>query len=697
MYLELTFAAMLLQASPPAQTTAPPVQPEQTTPAPQAKQEPSSQEPVKEQVPQRYSETVIVTASRVKESIVDAPASMTVFGSAQIASSPATGVAELLQGIVGLNVIQISAREFQVAGRQPAGVLGQGQLVLLDGRVVNNGDNSMMWDQLPIELDEIDQVEILHGSGSMMWGANAMGAVINLRTKSPRQMQGLRFTGGFGERGVGLGSIRWADATNTISYKVSASYYHHDGWDRPTTLPDGSPVTGFLAYTNPEVYQPKADVRLDYEPSPDRVWSFRAGYAGGNGMLFTNDLPIELTRSFHSNYADVSYNAPSMDGRISWARSSGAFRSLTDRSVTAISSMFPIAEVNFRKAANTHHLLVFGGSTRFDFWDIPIVPKRGPRRAVGGYLEDRVFVNEKVRLNLGARLDVVQDSGPAFSPHAGVLVKPAAGHAVRFSVSRGYRVPTPVESFLDFPSGYGIDLAPGLSVFVPLRVVGNESLHEVRSLGLEAGYTGELAARHTFQATVYRSTASSVIQAGTTEFYSPAQPQPGWPFPPQTVPPSALPKTVSFLNTGEIRSQGVEIALNSGWPQGMWSSGSYTFQAKPALARVAPGFETQVNEPSRHQASGMIGWSRAPWRGSLNIIYAGRAFWADVLATDPRIRGYSDSYVLANVSAAYALPGTRVELILKVSNLLDQQIQQHGFGDLIRRELAGYVRIDIRR
>lgn len=47
--------------------------------------------------------------------------------------------------------------------------------------------------------------------------------------------------------------------------------------------------------------------------------------------------------------------------------------------------------------------------------------------------------------------------------------------------------------------------------------------------------------------------------------------------------------------------------------------------------------------------------------------------------------------------AAYALPGNRVELILKAANLLDQQIQQHAFGDVIRRELAAYVRIDIKK
>lgn len=84
-----------------------------------------------------YAETVIVTASRIEETLLNAPAAMTVIGREQIETSAATNVAELLQGAAGLNVARFSTREFAVASRQPAAALGQGQLVLLDGRVVN--------------------------------------------------------------------------------------------------------------------------------------------------------------------------------------------------------------------------------------------------------------------------------------------------------------------------------------------------------------------------------------------------------------------------------------------------------------------------------------------------------------------------------------------------------------------------------
>jgi iron complex outermembrane recepter protein len=644
-----------------------------------------------------YAETLVVTASRTEETLSDAPASMTVIPPEQIASTPATGVAELLQGVAGLNVFHVNAREWNVAGRQAASVLGQGQLVLIDGRVINNGNGGMYWDQIPIDLDELKQVEILHGPASVVWGSNALSAVVNLRTKSPRELEGLQLTAGIGEVGVGLGSLRWAQAAEKVSYKLSASLYHHDAWPRSPTLPDGSPATGPLAYENVDVNQPKADVRLDYEPTNGRVWSFRSGYGGTSGIYFTNDLPFEFSRSTYMSYAEVSYRAPAVDGRVYWTRSAGSLRLLTDGSSSPFSADFPTAEINVRRPVTSNQLLVFGASARLDFFDVSVIPHRHSRHEFGGFVEDQIFPHPKLRINLGVRLDEVQTSGPAVSPRVSVLFKPAEPHGLRFSVSRAYRAPTPVENFLDLPTGYPVDLGPGATVLVPFSVVGNTSLDEVRSLGFELGYTGVLVRRHTFQATAYRAFASDTIQIGTTEFYSPDDPPATWPFPAPTVPRFALPKTASYRNTGKIRNQGLELSLNSAWPGGLWSALSYTYQAKPRLTDVAPGFEFAINDPPRQQASALLGWTRAPWRGSLGVIYTGRAFWTDVVVADPRLHGFTKSFVLTNLSASYAIPRTPLELTLKATNLFDHAVQQHVFGDIIGREISAYVRLDLKK
>jgi outer membrane receptor protein involved in Fe transport len=274
-------------------------------------------------------------------------------------------------------------------------------------------------------------------------------------------------------------------------------------------------------------------------------------------------------------------------------------------------------------------------------------------------------------------------------------VQTAPQQSLRFSVSRGFRIPSPVESFVDFPSGYGVDLAPGVSVNVPLQIVGNEDLKEVKTVGFEGGYAGVVARRHTVQATVYRTIATDNIQPGATAFYGPADPPATWPFPPSTVPPFALPKTISYVNTGEVRNQGIELGVNSTWPSAIWTAFGYTYQRKPVVSKADPAFPILVNEPPPHQASGAIGWRGGAWGGSLNVIYSDRAFWTDVLASDPRIRGYSDAYTLVNVSSSYAIPGRHVELIVKATNLLDQRIQQHVFGDVIRRQVSCYVRFTL--
>ena len=86
----------------------------------------------------------------------------------------------------------------------------------------------------------------------------------------------------------------------------------------------------------------------------------------------------------------------------------------------------------------------------------------------------------------------------------------------------------------------------------------------------------------------------------------------------------------------------------------------------------------------------------APWRGSVGVAYADRAFWADVFPADPRLTGYSPSYTTTNASVAYRLQSRPIELVLNATNLFDRKIQQHVYGDVIRRSVVGSLRIDVK-
>ena len=639
----------------------------------------------------RFSTDVVVTASRREQRTIDAPVSMTVIDRRQIESSPAQNVADLLRGVPGLNVVEVSARDVSITGRLPTSAFAQGQLVLVDGRsIVNDPNGIAFWDMMPVRFDELAQVEVLHGPGSSIWGGDALTAVINMRTKSPREMQGGLLTASVGERDSGSIGGRWAGVNDAWSYKFSGSYYRQGPWPRPSTLPDGSPMPVDFAYDNPPTKQPRFDARVDWDGDNARRWSLRGGYARTSGSLLTPTLPLEFD-FLQSYYTDASYSAPELDATVQFRRLVGHARSVLDGSPSNAVSNTPSADVTFRRVIGTTQVLVFGGSTRADYFEIAAAPNHDVRFQAGAFIDDQIAISPLVRLNLGGRLDFIQTVGAAFSPRASVVFQPKPSSSFRFAYSRAYRPPTLIENYLLVLSAFDLDLGTGQPISIPIAAIGNEDLEIARSDGFELGYSAIVARRHTLAATFYHVVVNGEIQFGTAEFYGPSMPPPGWPLPPELVPPGVLPKTSTFRNVGKLRSRGLELSLDTDWSRSLWSRLSYTFQDEPELTEAVQDFPTSVNRPPTHQFSALLGGSRGPWYGSVGLSYVGRAFWSDAL--DARFWGETDAYTLLNTAVAYRLDRARSEIVFTATNLLDQKAQQHAFGDIIRRRAALEYRV----
>jgi iron complex outermembrane receptor protein len=131
--------------------------------------------------------------------VVNAPATVTVISEQTIRHLPSQNVAELLRAVPGMNVVRTSAREFNVTSRGGGGVMPSAQLALIDGRSIYLDCYGLIaWDGLPMNLDEIKQVDVIRGPASAVWGANAMNGVINIITKPPREMLGTTLALGIG-------------------------------------------------------------------------------------------------------------------------------------------------------------------------------------------------------------------------------------------------------------------------------------------------------------------------------------------------------------------------------------------------------------------------------------------------------------------------------------------------------------------
>ena len=71
--------------------------------------------------------------------------------------------------------------------------------------------------------------------------------------------------------------------------------------------------------------------------------------------------------------------------------------------------------------------------------------------------------------------------------------------------------------------------------------------------------------------------------------------------------------------------------------------------------------------------------------------YQDKALWTDVLTST--YHGYTDSFTMVNGNFGVKWNGGKVVTTLKGTNLLDKKIQQHVFGDILRRSMTFETRI----
>jgi iron complex outermembrane receptor protein len=137
----------------------------------------------------QQDEALTVTATRFPDDARKLPASVTVLSSEDISKSAARTVPDLLSEQVGITLkdfygnnatlTSIDMRGFGVTG-------SQNTLILLDGRRITDIDlSSVQWSSVP--LSSIERIEILRGTGSVLYGDGASAGVINIVTRSPLQ------------------------------------------------------------------------------------------------------------------------------------------------------------------------------------------------------------------------------------------------------------------------------------------------------------------------------------------------------------------------------------------------------------------------------------------------------------------------------------------------------------------------------
>ena len=148
--------------------------------------------------PGLITETVTVTAARTELVAQDTPVPVSVIDRTQLERQPVATIGDLFRSLPGVSTA--SEGPFQVRPRI-RGLESNRVLILVDGERLNHTRTSTSESGIEIGLvgvDQIETVEVLRGSGSVLYGTDALGGTINLITRDtlPRQTSGFRFSGG---------------------------------------------------------------------------------------------------------------------------------------------------------------------------------------------------------------------------------------------------------------------------------------------------------------------------------------------------------------------------------------------------------------------------------------------------------------------------------------------------------------------
>lgn len=154
-------------------------------------------------------DSIEVTATRIPTLVKESGKSVSVITHEDIRMMPVTSVDELLQSLPGVNLNSRNAFGVQADIGMRGSTFAQ-VLVLVDGIRINDPLTAHFNNNIPVSMSEIERIEIVRGPAATSYGADAVGGIIHIKTKTyvnrPHTDRGFDSSGeiGYGEHALFL-------------------------------------------------------------------------------------------------------------------------------------------------------------------------------------------------------------------------------------------------------------------------------------------------------------------------------------------------------------------------------------------------------------------------------------------------------------------------------------------------------------
>lgn len=459
---------------------------------------------------------VVLSASRMMQTVDQAPAAVTVIDREMIRASGARELVDVFRLIPGMVVGQYKGHQPTLGFHGFSDPYFRQLQVLVDGvSIYSPVWGGVEWSQLAISIEDVERIEVVRGPNAATFGTNSFLGVVNIITRDPAVESGGEVLVRFGENGIRDEQVRYSVNQGDFRQRLTAGQSSDNGLN---SFPDTRRSSFF-------------NLRGHYRLSSTDEFRWQAGYVGGRqdqGVYATpNHTDGARTARFDAGSAQLRWTrAASVDDEF-WIQLSHSERSHREMLPYQLIFPQPFGTWNYpldfsykyhRTDLEMQHGLrlaesvrgVWGAQIRQDQVHSQTYFHTDSWQLINLY---RLFGNLEWRPTAdwgvagGAMLEKSTTSATSLSPSIAVNYRVALGHTVRLRMASAKRSPTLYEDRFD----WYYDLPPGLrdilagmpapySTYATMPLIGSirtqEDLEDERIRSREMSYMGKFPKHH---------------------------------------------------------------------------------------------------------------------------------------------------------------------------------------------------------
>jgi iron complex outermembrane receptor protein len=416
---------------------------------------------------------VVVSVTRLPQTPLELPASMTVIDRRMIEASGVTDIPELLRLAAGFQIAHVSGTRYAVTYHGMGDDYARRIQVLVDGRsVYMPATSSVDWVDLPLAIEDIDRIEVLRGPNGVAFGDNSFSGVVNIITQEAASARGSYARVQAGQANYRRVVARQGGKLGDLDLRLTLEHQSDDGLDDTTN--------GGVSSIKDDKLSNKLSLRGDWRTGVNDYIQINGGLNSGTRGYGYNASTADL-----SNYV----GEPAFDTRnwrhfeqIKWRHIISSdhelqlqfYHDYTDtRATFQTLPPLPVAEIKADILSERYAMeleqrfrlsdsirMVWGGEARFDEVTAPgYLNSDEPQHnhMYRGFAHAEWQPANDYLVNLGAMLEHNDIAGTHLSPRLAVNYRYAKNHAVRLSATRAYRTPAILEEYADYRAKSVID------------------------------------------------------------------------------------------------------------------------------------------------------------------------------------------------------------------------------------------------